>query len=64
MKDRKIWLLVPLTILVVLGVLNVYRQIVHKEPSDGVVWAMKQGRLTAIKVDKDGPAYLFNLKKG
>ena len=64
MKNRVYWLLVPLTVLLILGGFNVYRQITWKEPTDGVVWAMKQDRLTAIKVDKDGPAYLFNLKKG
>ena len=64
MKNRANWLLVPLAILLILGGLNIYRKISWKEPTDGVVWAMKQGRLTAIKVDKDGPAYLFNLKKG
>ncbi|MHB8054393.1 MAG: ATP-binding protein [Candidatus Aminicenantales bacterium] len=64
MKKRTYWLLVPLAVLLLLGGLNVYRQITWKEPTDGVVWAMKQDRLTAIKVDKDGPAYLFNLKKG
>jgi len=63
-KNRAHWFLVFLAILLVLGGFNVYRQITWKEPSDGVVWAMKQNRLTAIKVDKNGPAYLFNLKKG
>jgi two-component system NtrC family sensor kinase len=63
-KNRTYWFLVFLAILLVLGGLNIYRQIVWKEPTDGVVWAMKQNRLTAIKIDKNGPAYLFNLKKG
>jgi hypothetical protein len=64
MKNRANWLLVPFIILLILGGLNIFRKITWKEPTDGVVWAMKQGRLTAIKVDKDGPAYLFNMKKG
>lgn len=64
MKNRTPWFFAVLVILLALGGLNVYRQIAWKEPSDGVVWAMRQNRLTAIKVDKNGPAYLFNLKKG
>ncbi len=64
MKNRTYLLLVPLAILLFLGGLNVYRQITWKEPSDGVVWAMRQGGLTAIKVDKEGPGYTINLKKG
>lgn len=63
-KNRAYFLLAPLAVLLILGGFNVYRQITWKEPTDGVVWAMKGDRLTAIKVDKDGPAYLFNLKKG
>jgi two-component system NtrC family sensor kinase len=61
-KNRANWLLVWLATLLILGGLNVYRQITWKEPTDGVVWAMKEGRLTAIKVDKEGPA--LYIKKG
>jgi two-component system NtrC family sensor kinase len=64
-KSRVYWLLVPVVILLALGGLNVYRQITWKTPTDGVVWAMKDGRLTAIKVDKNGPAYIYaRLNKG
>jgi len=63
-KNRTSFLLIPLAILLFLGGLNVYRQITWRAPSDGVIWAMKQDQLTAIKIDKDGPAYQVNLKKG
>ena len=65
MRKKADWLLVPLTILFVLAGLNVYRKIVWKEPTDGVVWESKAGELTAVRVDPNGPAYLYaGIKKG
>jgi len=64
MKNRANWLLIPLIVLLGLGGLNVYRKIAWREPSDGVVWAMTKNGLTAIKVEKGGPADAINLKKG
>jgi PAS domain S-box-containing protein len=59
MKKRAYWLLVPLAILVFLGGLNVYRKIVWKEPTDGVDWQTRSTGLTAIKVDPNGPGYIY-----
>jgi PAS domain S-box-containing protein len=64
MNRKAYWLLLPLAILLVLGGLNIYRKIVWKEPTDGVVWEKKPGGLTAIKVDTNGPGYLAGIKQG
>jgi PAS domain S-box-containing protein len=65
MNKKVYWLLVPLAALLVLGGLNVYRKIIWKEPTDGVVWEKKPGGLTAIKVNPNGPAYIYGgIKKG
>ena len=65
MRKKAAWLLVPLTALFVLGGFNIYRKIVWKEPTDGVVWESKAGGLTAVKVDPNGPAYIYaGIKKG
>jgi two-component system, NtrC family, sensor kinase len=59
MNKKGYWILIPLAVLLVLGGFNVYRKIVWKEPTDGVVWEMKAGGLTAIKVNPNGPAYIY-----
>ncbi len=65
MSKKSHWLLAPLAILVILGGLNIYRKIAWREPTDGVVWKERPGGLTAIKVDSDGPGYIYGaLKKG
>ena len=65
MNKKGYWILVLLAILLVLGGFNVYQKIVWKEPTDGVVWEMKAGSLTAIKVNPNGPAYIYGgIKKG
>jgi len=65
MSKKAYWLLIPLAALLVLGGFNVYRKIVWKEPTDGVVWENKAAGLTAIKVDPNGPAYIQGgIKKG
>jgi PAS domain S-box-containing protein len=47
-----------------LGGLNIYRKIVWREPTDGVVWKEKDGRFVADQVAANGPAYLAGIKKG
>jgi PAS domain S-box-containing protein len=65
MRKKTYWLLVPVFILVVLGGLNIYRKIAWQEPTDGVIWKLRPGGLTAIKVDPNGPAYIYGgIKKG
>jgi two-component system, NtrC family, sensor kinase len=65
MRKKADWILIPLTVLFVLGGLNVYRKIVWKEPTDGVLWESRAGGLTAVKVDPNGPAFLYaGIKKG
>jgi two-component system NtrC family sensor kinase len=59
MNKRAYWLLVPLTLLVFLGGLNIYRKIAWKEPTDGVDWQQRAARLTAVKVDPNGPGYIY-----
>jgi PAS domain S-box-containing protein len=65
MSKKAYWLLVPLAALLTFGGLNVYRKIIWKEPTDGAVWEKRPGGLTAIKVDPNGPAYIYGgIKKG
>ena len=62
--NKKISLaLVLIAVLIGLGGINFYRKIVWREPTDGVVWKERAGRLTAIQV-RYGPAYLAGIKKG
>ncbi len=64
MNKKAYWLLAPLTLLVFLGGLNIYRKIIWKEPTDGVIWERKAAGLTAIKVESGSPAYIQGIKKG
>ncbi len=53
-----------ITILLSIGGLNIYRKIVWREPTDGVVWEEKDGRFVADQVATNGPAYLAGIKEG
>ncbi len=53
-----------LLLLLVLGGWNIYRRVVWKEPTDGIVWAQQPKGLTAVRVRPDGPAYLSGIKEG
>ncbi|MDD8027072.1 MAG: ATP-binding protein [Acidobacteriota bacterium] len=65
MRTRNYWLLVPIIALLALGGWNIARKIGWQEPTDGIVWKLRPAGLTAIKIDPDGPAYLYgSLKKG
>jgi len=65
MPKKTYWLLSFFLVLLVLGGFNVYRKIVWAEPTDGVDWEKGPGGLTAIKVDPNGPAYIYGgVKKG
>ena len=54
----------PILLLLVLGVLNIYKKITWKEPADGVLWDEKPEGLTAVKVEINSPAYLHGIKRG
>ena len=63
--NKKLYLaLVPVLVLVILGAINVYKNITWKEPTDGVTWGEKPNGLTALKVEVNSPAYLASIKKG
>ena len=63
--DKKVPLVLGLVmILLFLGGVNIYRQAVWREPTDGVVWEEKDGRFIADQVAAKGPAYLAGIKKG
>ncbi len=64
MNKKAYWLLVPLVLILFLGGLNIYKKIVWKEPTDGVIWERKPAGLTAIKVESGSPAYIAGIKKG
>jgi two-component system, NtrC family, sensor kinase len=64
MNKRTLVVLVIIGVFAALGGLNVYRKITWREPTDGVIWGEKAGRLTALKVELNGPAYLAGIKKG
>ncbi|MFQ6083129.1 MAG: ATP-binding protein [Candidatus Aminicenantia bacterium] len=61
---KKYLALIPFLILIILGTINIYRKATWKEPSDGVIWKNKEGELTAIKIERNGPAFRAGLKKG
>jgi PAS domain S-box-containing protein len=63
--NKKVAIALGLTgLLLVLGGLNVYRKLVWREPTDGVVWKEKSGRFVADQVAANSPAYLAGIKKG
>ena len=63
--NKKLYLaLAPVLVLVMLGAINVYKNITWKEPTDGVTWGQKPNGLTALKVEVNSPAYLASIKKG
>jgi len=64
MNKRLLLALVLIAIFLALGGINIYKKIAWKEPTDGVVWREKSGRLLAIRIELNGPAYLAGIKKG
>jgi len=63
--NKKIYLaFILILILLVLGVIDVYKKITWKEPTDGVFWGGKPTGLVALKVEVNSPAYLAGIKKG
>jgi two-component system, NtrC family, sensor kinase len=64
MKKKVIFGFFPVVALLVLGSINIYKNIVWKEPTDGVTWGEKPNGLTALKVEVNSPAYLASIKKG
>jgi two-component system, NtrC family, sensor kinase len=64
MNKRVIIALLLIAILVACGGLNIYRKLVWREPTDGVIWKEKSGRFAADQVAANSPAYLAGIKKG
>jgi two-component system NtrC family sensor kinase len=64
MNRRAIIALFLIGVLSALGGMDIYRKIVWREPTDGVIWGMKGGRLTALKVEPKSPSYIYGIKKG
>lgn len=64
MKKRVYLVIFPVFIFFILGILNIYKKVTWKEPTDGVFWQKRAGVLVAIKVEVDSPAYLAGIKKG
>lgn len=64
MNKRILLSLILISVILTLGGINIYKKIVWKEPTDGVIWREKSGRFTAIRVEANGPAYLAGIKKG
>lgn len=64
MRKKAYLVLVPAAVLIVLGGLNIYKKIIWRQPSDGVIWDQKPAGLTAVEVELDSPAYLAGIKKG
>lgn len=63
--NKKVYLaLLPVLALLTLGILNFYKKLTWKEPTDGVSWEVRSGVLTAVKVEVNSPAYLGGIKKG
>ena len=65
MNKKAYGLLIPVVLLLVLGGLNISSKIAWEEPTDGVVWKQSPDGLTALKVDPEGPGYVYGvIKKG
>ncbi len=65
MNKKAYILLAPVVLLLVLGGLNISSKIAWEEPTDGVTWKQGPDGLTALKVDPNGPAYIYGgVKKG
>ncbi len=64
MNRRAFAVLMMLGAFAALGGMNVYKKIVWREPTDGVIWGEKAGRFIALKVELNGPGYLAGIKKG
>jgi len=64
MNKRILAALLLIVVLLALGGLNIYRKLVWREPTDGVVWKERSGRIVADQVATNGPAYLAGIKKG
>ena len=64
MNKKLYFALAPVFVLVILGAINVYKNITWQEPTDGVIWGQKPNGLTALKVEVNSPAYLASIKKG
>jgi PAS domain S-box-containing protein len=56
--------LLSVTLLTVLGFINISRKLAWKEPYDGVIWAEGPNGLIAEKVSENSPAYLSGIKPG
>ncbi|OGD28322.1 MAG: hypothetical protein A2028_02615 [Candidatus Aminicenantes bacterium RBG_19FT_COMBO_59_29] len=64
MNKRVIIALFLIAVLLACGGLNIYRKLVWREPTDGVIWKEKSGRFVADQVAANSPAYLAGVKKG
>jgi two-component system NtrC family sensor kinase len=64
MNKRVVIALLLIAILVTCGGLNIYRKLVWREPTDGVIWKEKSGRFVADQVAANSPAYLAGIKRG
>jgi len=61
---KKVYIgILPVLVLLIFGVLNFYKKLTWKEPTDGVSWEMRSGVLTAVNVEVNSPAYLGGIKK-
>lgn len=56
--------ILPVLVLLIFGLLNFYKKLTWKEPTDGVFWEIRSGVLTAVNVEVNSPAYLGGIKKG
>jgi len=64
MNKKSLLALLIVAVLLAFGGLNIYRKITWTEPTDGVIWKEKSGRLVADQVAANSPAYLAGIKKG
>ncbi|MFC2163406.1 ATP-binding protein [Acidobacteriota bacterium] len=64
MNRKVLLILCPTLVLLVLGIINIYKKATWTEPTDGVIWVERSEGLVAIKVENDSPAYLAGIKRG
>ena len=64
MNKKIAWAAGFICLLLALGVMNIFKKIVWREPTDGVTWEERSGKIQAVKVEPGSIADLDGIKKG
>ncbi|MEW5900782.1 MAG: PDZ domain-containing protein, partial [Acidobacteriota bacterium] len=64
MNKKTSFSLLVIGLFLALGGVSIYRKVVWREPTDGVVWTERAGRVQAARVVANSPADLHGIKQG